>query len=49
MKTREWERFLVEQKELYDKKLYTIAELANVADTTPNKEGCPPLLSGRCF
>lgn len=34
MKTTKWQKFFEEQKEVYGKKLFTISELANVANTT---------------
>ena len=35
MKTLQWQNFLEEQSRTYGKKLFTVTELANVADTSP--------------
>ena len=35
MKTLQWQNFLEEQSSVYGKKLFTVTELANVANTSP--------------
>lgn len=35
MKTLQWQNFLEEQSQIYGKKLFTVTELANVANTSP--------------